>query len=146
MIESTSSWTKASGSNSNVFTAKETASARKPAPGRSACAVSHVSRRPAIPCDAGIPARPAACSITRRLSTTANWPRRKKLSRGVVAIQFGLPRPALRNADCVVFDVFLASVISSSLISNGLSFSKLRSFTRSMACLLISSRDVTTAA
>jgi hypothetical protein len=49
----------------------------------------------------------------------ANWPRRKKPSRGSVAIQFGLPRPALRKAVCVVLDVFLASLISSSLISNG---------------------------
>jgi hypothetical protein len=30
-------------------------------------------------------------------SVSANWPRRKNASRGVVAIQFGLPRPALRN-------------------------------------------------
>jgi len=41
----------------------------------------------------------------------------------VVATQFGLPRPALRNADCVVREVFFASSISSFLISNGLSAS-----------------------
>ncbi len=98
-----------------------------------------------MPCGCGIPARPAGCSITRRLSVTANWPSRKKPSRGVVAIQLGLPRPALRNADCVVREVFLASAISSSLISNGLSVSNLRSFMRSMAVSLGSSGFVTTA-
>ncbi len=76
-----------------------------------------------MPWAAGMPASPAGCSITRRLSVSANWPRRKKPSRGSVAIQFGLPRPALRNADCVVLDVFLASLASSSLISNGPIFS-----------------------
>ena len=120
MIESTSSWTKASGSNLKVFTANGTAAARKGAPGMSACLASHASSRLAMPGACGIPARPAGCSITRRLSVRANWPSRKKPSRGVVAIQLGLPRPALRKADCVVFDVFLASLISSSLISNGL--------------------------
>ena len=43
------------------------------------------------------------------------------MSRGVVAIQFGLPRPAFRNALCVRFEVLFARLISSSLISNGLS-------------------------
>jgi hypothetical protein len=38
----------------------------------------------------------------------ANWPSRKKPSRGVVAIQFGLPRPASRKADWVVLDASLA--------------------------------------
>ena len=102
MIESTSSWTNASGSNPNVFTANGTISERKDAPGMSACLASHASRRPAMPCACGIPPRPAGCSITRLLSVIANWPSRKKPSRGVVAIQLGLPRPAFRNADCVV--------------------------------------------
>src|SRR5262249_34890047 len=52
---------------------------------------------------------------------------RKKPSRGVVATQLGLPRPALRNADCVVREAFLARWINSSLISNGLKDSNLRS-------------------
>src|SRR4051812_4601263 len=73
-----------------------------------------------------MPPSPAACSITRLLSVMANCPNRKKPSRGAVAIQFGFPRPALRKADCVVFDVFLASLINSSLISNGLSVSSVR--------------------
>src|SRR5580704_349237 len=79
-----------------------------------------------------MPPTPAGCSITRLLSVSANCPSRKKPSRGMVAIQLGLPRPALRNADCVVREVFLASLINSSLISNGPRVSNLRSFTRSM--------------
>src|SRR5215831_21265176 len=89
----------------------------------------------------GMPPSPASCSITRLLSVMANWPSRKKPSRGVVAIQFGLPRPAFKNADCVVREVFLASLISSSLISNGLSVSKLRSSNTSMVIsFLLTSR------
>src|SRR5690349_10670396 len=65
--------------------------------------------------------------MTRLLSVMANWPRRKKASRGVVATQLGLPRPALRKADCVVRDAFLARLINSSLISKGLNASNLRS-------------------
>src|SRR2546421_5574826 len=96
------------------FTAKSTMDARKGAPGMSACVVSHSSRRPAMPWDCGIPPRPAGCFITRVLSVRANWPSRKKASRGGVALPLGLPRPALRNADCLVFDAFFASLISSS--------------------------------
>ena len=45
----------------------------------------------------GMPARPASSSfITRFDSVSANWPSRKNASRARVAIQFGLPRPALR--------------------------------------------------
>ena len=55
-----------------------------------------------MPLACGIPPIPGDCSITRLLSVMANWPSRKKPSRGVVAIQLGLPRPAFRNADCVV--------------------------------------------
>ena len=119
MMESTSSWTKALGSNVNCLTANGTIFARNEAPGASACLASHSSSRPAMPAAAGMPATPAGCSITRRASVRANWPSRKKPSRGSVAIQLGLPLPALRNAVCVVFEVFLASLISSSLISNG---------------------------
>ena len=58
-----------------------------------------------MPLACGIPPIPAGCSITRLLSVMANWPSRKNPSRGVVAIQLGLPRPAFRKADCVVLDV-----------------------------------------
>ena len=63
-----------------------------------------------MPLACGMPPIPAGCSITRLLSVMANWPSRKKPSRGVVAIQFGLPRPAFRNADCVVFDVCFGEI------------------------------------
>src|SRR6185503_10707698 len=127
MIESTSSCTKASALNENFMVAKRSIEDRKAAPGRSACLASQASRRAAMPLAWGIPPMPAGCSITRLLSVMANWPSRKKPSRGVVAIQLGLPRPALRKADCVVLEVFLASWMSSSLISNGLKASNLRS-------------------
>src|SRR5215510_5787820 len=120
MIESTSSCTKASGSNPNFLVANCSIDLRKGAPGMSACFPSHASSRRAMSFACGMPPMPAGWSITRLLSVMANWPSRKKASRGVVAIQFGLPRPALRNADCVVRDVFLARLISSSLISKGL--------------------------
>src|SRR5689334_21729460 len=127
MIESTSSCTKASGSKPSFLMANGTISERTAAPGMSRCLASHASRRPAMPFACGMPPRPAGFSITRLLSVTANWPSRKKASRGSVATQLGLPRPALRNADCVIRDVCLASLISSSLISNGLKASNLRS-------------------
>src|SRR6516225_9422035 len=82
-----------------------------------------------------MPPRPAGCSMTRLLSVIANCPSRKKPSRGVVAIQLGLPRPALRKADCVVREVFLASLISSSLISNGLRVSNFRRVMMSLMSL-----------
>jgi len=63
-------------------------------------------------------------------------------SRGVVATQFGLPLPAFRKALCVVLEVFLASLISSSLISNGLKAAKFCSVKRSaMAHLAVWRRD-----
>src|SRR6266576_2828362 len=93
---------------------------RKPATGRSECLSSQASRRAAMPPACGIPPTPAGCSITRLLSVSANCPSRKNPSRGVVAIQLGLPRPALRKADWVARDVAFASLMSSSLISNGL--------------------------
>ena len=93
---------------------------------------SHASRRAAIPGTCGMPPTPAGRFMTRVLSVIANWPSRKKPSRGRVAIQFGLPRPALRKArlDCEV--VRRAILISSSLISNGLSVSYLRRLMVSM--------------
>src|SRR6267142_3794127 len=135
MIESTSSCTKASGSNPNSFTANGTIDARNSAPGISLCLERYAASRLAMPCAAGIPPRPAGCSITRLLSVIANWPSRKKPSRGVVAIQLGLPRPALRNAACEVRDVFFASLISSSLISNGLRVSNFFRVMRSLMAI-----------
>ena len=62
----------------------------------------------------------------RLLSVIANWPSRKKPSRGSVAIQLGLPRPALRNAMDADLVAFSAALASSSLISNGLRVSNSR--------------------
>ena len=64
----------------------------------------------AMPLACGMPPIPARCSITRLLSVMANWPSRKKPSRGVVAIQFGLPRPAFRKADCDRLEVCLGQI------------------------------------
>jgi hypothetical protein len=61
--------------------------------------------------------------MVRWLSVMANWPSRKKAERGSVAIQLGLPRPALRYAICEAFAVFAATFARSFLISNGLSVS-----------------------
>src|SRR3954471_13865555 len=90
-----------------------------------------------MPLACGMPPIPGDCSITRLLSVMANCPSRKKPSRGVVAIQFGLPRPAFKNADCDVREVSLAKLMSSFLISNGLKVSNFRSVRRSaMTCSL----------
>ena len=59
MIESTSSWTKASGSNANVLMANFTIDERNAAPGMSACLASQASRREAMPLACGIPPIPA---------------------------------------------------------------------------------------
>jgi hypothetical protein len=56
----------------------------------------------------------------------ANCPSREEASRGVVAIQLGFPRPALRNADCVVREVSPGQLDQLVLISNGLGVSKSR--------------------
>src|SRR5580704_1057485 len=120
MIESTSSWTKASLSKPNFLTANCVIAERNPAPGISECFSSQASNHVATPLACGIPPIPAGCSNTRLLSVTANCPSRKNPSRGVVAIQLGLPRPALRKADWVVLDVAFARLMSSSLISKGL--------------------------
>src|ERR1700730_18171737 len=131
MIESTSSWTKASGSNLNILIANSTIAGRKSAPGMSLCAASQASRRAAMPLACGIPPTPGDCSITRLLSVMANWPSRKNPSRGVVEIQLGLPRPAFRNADCDVLEAALARSMSSFMISKGLKVSNFLSVRRS---------------
>src|SRR5437762_5755567 len=128
MMESTNSCTNLSGSKLNFFTAHGTIACRKGAPGMSSCFASQASRRPAIPDSLGIPPTPGGRSSTRLLSVTANCPRRKNASRGSVASQFGLPRPAFisdREFSSAVFD---ATLWTKSLISNGPSLSNSFSF------------------
>ena len=55
-----------------------------------------------MPSACGMPPR-SGSSQTRFDSCSANWPSRKNASRGVVATQFGLPRPALRNLCVAAF-------------------------------------------
>ena len=136
MMESTSSCTNLSGSKPNFFTAHGTIACRKGAPGMSSCFFSQASSRPAIPGALGMPPTPGGRSSTRLLSVTANCPSRKNASRGSVATQFGLPRPAFRyemDASCAAFDATLAR---KSLISNGPSFSYCLSFMSSIDCSL----------
>src|SRR5207248_7172864 len=95
-MESTSSCTNLSASKLNLFTAHGTIACRTDAPGMSSYFASQASSRPAIPAALGIPPTPGGRSSTRLLSVTANCPRRKNASRGSVATQFGLPRPAFR--------------------------------------------------
>src|SRR3989440_13032621 len=123
MIESTSSCTNLSGSNPNRFTVHGTIFSRNRAPGLSRWPRSHPSRRSAIPSAFGMPPTPAGRSSTRLLSVIANWPSRKKASRGSVAIQLGLPRPAFRYVIDAAFEVLSAALIKKSLISKGLSVS-----------------------
>ena len=102
----------------------------------SSCFFSQASSRPAIPDALGMPPTPGGRSSTRLLSVTANCPSRKNASRGSVATQFGLPRPAFRyevDASCAAFDATLAR---KSLISNGPSFSYCLSFMSSIDCSL----------
>src|SRR5580765_3432517 len=83
----------------------------------------------------GMPPTPGGRSSTRLLSVTANCPSRKNPSRGSVAPQFGLPRPALRyviDASCADFDATLAR---KSLIWNGPSFSYFLRVTSSIELL-----------
>ena len=89
-----------------------------------------------MPRGLGIPPTPGGRSITRLLSTSANCPSRKNASRGSVAIQFGLPRPALRYVTCEVPATLLAALARKSLISNGLNPSYSRSFMMSMTMFL----------
>jgi hypothetical protein len=70
---------------------------------------------------------PGGRSSTRLLSVIANCPSRKNASRGSVAIQFGLPRPAFKYATADALAVVLADFARKSLISNGLSFEYSRS-------------------
>ena len=80
----------------------------------------------------GMPPTPGGRSSTRLLSVIANWPSRKNASRGSVAIQFGLPRPALRYATADALAVRVAAFARKSLISKGLKVSYSRSFKTSM--------------
>ncbi|MNY24030.1 hypothetical protein D3C86_1577200 [compost metagenome] len=66
--------------------------------------------RSAQPFLAGMPARMTS-SRTRRASFMAKRPSRKKASRGSVAIQFGLPRPAFNMVNAEVCWLSLANVI-----------------------------------
>src|SRR4029453_1289262 len=128
MMESTNSCTNLSGSKLNLLTAHGTMACRKGAPGMSACCFNQASSRPAIPSALGIPPTPGGRSSTRLLSVTANWPRRKNASRGSVATQFGLPRPAFRYDKEFSSAVFDATFWTKSLISNGPSLSNSFSF------------------
>src|SRR4051812_5506069 len=132
MIESTSSWTNLSGSNPNFSQVQGTISKRKDAPAAALFEVSHSASRAATPGALGMPPMPGGRSSTRRLSVIANWPSRKKASRGVVAIQFGLPRPALMKETADTSDAACACSIRKSLISKGLSFSYVFRFITSM--------------
>src|SRR6476469_7621286 len=89
----------------------------------SSCFASQASSRSAIPDAFGIPPTPGGRSSTRLLSVTANCPRRKNPSRGSVATQFGLPRPAFRYDREESTADFEATFWTKSLISNGPSFS-----------------------
>src|SRR6478609_8286151 len=123
MMESTNSCTNLSGSKLNFFTAHGTIACRTEAPGMSSCFVSQPSSRSAIPDAFGIPPTPGGRSRTRLHSVMANCPRRKKPSRGSVATQFGLPRPAFRYDREESMADFEATFWTKSLISNGPSLS-----------------------
>src|SRR6185436_5840872 len=123
MMESTSSCTNLSGSKPNFFTAHGTIACRKGAPGMSSCFFDQASRRPAIPGALGMPPTPGGRSRTRLLSVIANCPSRKNASRGAVATQFGLPRPAFRYEREFSCADFVATLATKSLISNGPNFS-----------------------
>ena len=88
-------WRAAAEAEPDTPYAIESRSSAAPAP---VSAVSRKARRrSAIPSRAGMPPRPGS-SQTRFDSASPNCPSRKNDSRGVVAIQFGFPRPAFRNA------------------------------------------------
>ena len=76
-----------------------------------------------MPAALGMPPTPGGRSSTRLLSVTANCPSRKNASRGSVATQFGLPRPAFRYEMDDSCAAFVATLARKSLISNGPSFS-----------------------
>src|SRR5688572_24659072 len=123
MIESTSSCTHASASKPNFFTDHGTIAVRNDAPGIDLFFFSHAEKRPAMPAAFGIPPTPGGRSSTRLHSVSANWPSRKNASRGSVATQFGLPRPAFRYEVEDSCADFVATFARKSLISNGPSFS-----------------------
>src|SRR5436190_4435835 len=66
-----------------------------------------------------MPPRSRRLSV-RLASSTAKRPKEKKPSRGVVAVQLGLPRPALRKRAGFPAAVSFAMVMMKSLSSNGL--------------------------
>src|SRR5262245_19509264 len=136
MIESMSSCTSLSASKPNLFTLHGTSAARNSAPGESDRFASHADSRSAMPRACGMPPTPGGRSSTRFDSAIANWPSRKNASRGSVAIQFGLPRPAFRYAMAEAVALALADFARKSLISNGLSASYSRSLTMSIGLLL----------
>src|SRR5258706_12901372 len=76
------------------------------------------SKRWPIPCFAGMPARILSSRI-RRHSARANLPNKKNASRGSVAIQFGLPRPAFSICAVACCAVSLARWIRLSFSSKG---------------------------
>src|SRR3982750_2587597 len=97
-----------------------TSSLRNFAPGLDPCSSTHELKRSAMPLALGIPPMAGGRSITRRLSVIANCPRRKKASRGTVAIQLGFPRPALMKEVDDSADFACAALARKSLISKGL--------------------------
>src|SRR5438105_2442230 len=137
MMESASSCTNLSGSKPNLFTAHGTMACRKSAPGISSCFFNQSSSRPAMPLALGIPPTPGGRSSTRLLSVTANCPNRKNASRGAVATQFGLPRPAFRYEREFSCADFVANLATKSLISNGPNFSYCLRF-KSIGFILVS--------
>src|SRR5688572_21838033 len=139
MMESVSSPTNLSASKANFFTAHGTIFCRNAAPGMDWCCPSHAASRAALPATFGMPATPGGRSNTRFASVTANCPSRKKASRGSVATQLGLPRPAFRYArvESESATDLVATLARKSLISNGPSLSN---FFRSDAPIWISLR------
>ena len=127
MIESTSSWTNASGSKPKVLTANCTIADKKVGAG-------HVlvlgepgveARRDAVglrhPADPGrLVHHPLALGDRELAEQEEAFARRGGDPVGIAAA-------GIRNADCVVLEVSLARLISSFLISNGLRASNLRS-------------------
>ena len=86
----------------------------------------------ALPAFSGIRPTSGTSPTPRRVSSIAKRSRVPNASRGVVATQLGLPRPAFNIGSWLSFSVSEASSMSLSFSSNGLSF-------RSARC---SARDV----
>lgn len=68
----------------------------------------------------GMPAMPSGKSMMRRHSSKPKLPNRKKASRGAVAIQLGLPRPAFSMVRAVFFRLSSAMSIRRFFSSKGL--------------------------